>query len=121
MPPPQLHITGASGAGVTTLGHALADRLGAVQLDTDDFYWLPVEPRYSAKREPEERLALIRRAMSDAGARGFILSGSIGTWGDPLIPCFRHVIFVTTPTELRLERLKRRETEMFGAEAIAPG
>jgi adenylate kinase family enzyme len=34
-------ITGASGSGTTTLGRALAARLGFAFLDADDYYWLP--------------------------------------------------------------------------------
>ena len=44
--PPRIHITGASGFGVSTLGGALAARLGCAHLDTDDFYWLPTDPPY---------------------------------------------------------------------------
>ena len=35
MAPYAIHITGASGSGVTTLGRALAAATGAVQLDTE--------------------------------------------------------------------------------------
>src|ERR1700733_3293004 len=109
MPSSAIHITGASGAGTTTLGRALAERTGAVHLDTDDFYWMPVEPAYSVKRPEEERSALILRAFEDTGSRGWILSGSIGDWGAPLIPYFALVVFLRTPTELRVARLRARE------------
>jgi adenylate kinase family enzyme len=118
---PAVHVTGASGAGTSTLGRAIAARLAAVHLDTDDFYWSPIEPRFSAKREAAERLALLREAIGAAGDRGFVLSGSIGTWGDPIRPFFRHVIFLTAPTAVRLARLQQREAQVFGAEALAPG
>ena len=45
-----LHITGAAGSGVTTLGAALADHLGITQLDTDDYYWMPPVSDYNLKR-----------------------------------------------------------------------
>ena len=116
-----VHITGASGSGVTTLGHALADATGAVQLDTDDFYWAPVEPKFSEKRAPAERVGLLREAMERAGDRGWILSGSIGAWGAELVPLFRLVIFMSAPAEVRVARLKVREEAEFSAAAIAPG
>lgn len=34
----RIYITGASCAGVTTLGQALAPLLDAIQIDVDDFY-----------------------------------------------------------------------------------
>ncbi len=116
-----IHITGASGSGVSTLGRALAARTGAAPLDTDDFYWLPLKPDYTHKRPIPERLAMIQDAMAKAGARGWILSGSISDWGKPLVPWFRHVVFVKSPTEIRLARLRAREVERYGAEAISPG
>jgi adenylate kinase family enzyme len=119
MTPPAIHITGASGAGVSTLGLALAKRLGAAHLDTDNFYWLPVEPHYSAKRPIPERLAMLECAFAE-NPHGWILSGSIGDWGVPLVPRFSHVVFVSTPTDIRLERLQAREAARYGA-AILPG
>jgi adenylate kinase family enzyme len=121
MRPPHIHITGASGSGVSTLGRALARATGAMQYDTDDFYWLPVKPDYSAKRPAEERLRLLHDAFETAGARGWILSGSISDWGAPLVPLFAHVIFLRTPTAIRMERLKAREVARYGEAAVAPG
>ena len=121
MTPLAVHITGASGSGVTTLGRALAEATGAVQLDTDDFYWAPVKPKFSEKRAPEESIRLLREAMAAAGARGWILSGSIGAWGEPLVPLFNLVVFMNAPAEVRVARLKVREEAEFGAAAIAPG
>lgn len=37
----RIYITGASCAGVTTLGRTLASLLSLRHLDVDDFYWLP--------------------------------------------------------------------------------
>jgi adenylate kinase family enzyme len=117
---PHIHITGAAGAGVTTLGRALAARLAAAHLDTDDVYWLDTDPPFTAKRPPEERVQLLLRAFASAGAAGFVLSGSIGDWGGPLIAHFDLVVFVDTPTEVRLERIAARERARYGA-AIDPG
>jgi hypothetical protein len=52
---------------------------------------------------------------------GWILSGSLNGWGDPLIPDFDLVVFVVTPREMRLQRLRAREAILFGADAVAPG
>ena len=121
MSPLAIHITGASGSGVSTLGRALSQRTGARQLDTDDFYWSPTEPRYSVPREIPDRLRLIGEAIDCAKSQGWILSGSIGDWGAPLVPLFRLVVFVQTPTEVRLSRLRQRGIERDGADEIGPG
>jgi hypothetical protein len=50
-----------------------------------------------------------------------VLSGSLCGWGDPLIPEFDLVVFVVTPTAVRLARLRAREVQRYGPEAIASG
>ncbi|WP_299390955.1 AAA family ATPase [Pelagibius sp.] len=114
----RLHITGASGSGTSTLGQALSEHLGIARFDTDDFYWQPSEPPYTEKQPIGERLRLLNTAFAEAGS--WILSGSIGLWGAPLIPQFDLVIFLSVPTATRLERLRRRETERYGSR-IEPG
>lgn len=118
-----LHLTGASGAGVTTLGHALAARLGCSVLDTDSFYWRPTDPPFNEAVPMPARLERLERALDDAterGRRSAVLAGSLAGWGDPLVQHFRAVLFVSAPTEVRLARLRRREAERHGAR-IAPG
>ena len=118
-----IHITGASGSGATTLGKALAARTGVPHLDTDDFYWRwppDVAAPYTVKRDVPERLAMLRGAFADAGSCGWILSGAVGDWADPIVPLFDLVVFLRTPTEVRLERLWRREKAQFGP-AAEPG
>lgn len=108
-----IHIFGASGAGTTTLGRALAADMGLVHMDTDDYFWLPTDPKFTTKRPLAERLALMQ-ADIDAAEKGVVISGSLTGWGDGLIPRFTHVIRLTTPTGLRLERLRQREYARFG-------
>lgn len=115
----RIHILGASGAGTTTLGLRLAERLEAPHFDTDDFFWEPTDPPFQRPRPREERQALLLGAIE--GRERWVLSGSLCGWGDVAMPFFDLVIFLGVPAELRLARLRRRETEKFGLEAVSPG
>jgi adenylate kinase family enzyme len=115
----RIHIVGASGAGVTSLGRALADVLALPHHDTDDYFWLPTNPPYQEPRPIADRLRLMFEMFSDRA--GWVLSGSLDDWGDPMIPLLDLVFFLYTPTPIRLERLRRREERHFGAAAVAPG
>ena len=115
----RIHITGASGSGATTLGRAVAQHLALPHFDTDDFYWLPVEPVYSEKRDPEDRIRLMQELF--APRQAWVLSGSLMGWGDTLRPLFDIVVFLRTPMEERLARLRQREVVRFGTDAIGPG
>jgi len=111
----RVHIMGASGAGVTSLGRALADALAVPHHDTDDYFWRPTTPPYREQREVAERLRLMREMFLDRPE--WILSGSLDGWGAPIVPLFDLVVFVYVPTAIRLERLRAREARRLGAVA----
>ena len=115
----RIHVTGASGSGVTTLGRVLADALALPQHDTDDYFWLPTTPPYRTQRDVADRLRLMREMFLPCAE--WILSGSVYGWGDDIIPHFDLVVFLVTPQEVRLRRLRAREATRFGADAVAPG
>ena len=115
----RLHLVGASGSGVTSLGRALAETLAIPHHDTDDYFWQPTVPPYQKKRERTERLRLMQEVFLPRA--DWILSGSLEGWGDDIIPHFDLVIFLSTPREIRLRRLRAREAAHLGADAVAPG
>ena len=115
----RVHIFGASGSGTTSLARALSAAHGHRHLDTDDFYWLPTDPPYRQVRPVDARLCLLQDSL--AGARSWVLSGSLCGWGDPVIGLFDLAVLLLVPTEVRLARLRAREIERYGAEAIALG
>lgn len=113
----RIYITGASCAGITTLGSNLAPLRDLRHVDVDDFYWMPTNPRFTTKRPPAERVSLMQQALGD---EDWVLTGSCMNWGDALIARADLIVFVVTPTPVRLERLAAREKERFG-DRIAPG
>jgi hypothetical protein len=70
-------------------------------------------------REVADRLRLMREVFLDRS--DWVLSGSLDSWGDSVIPLLDLVVFLYVPTPIRLERLRTREARRFGADAIAPG
>ena len=113
-----IHIYGASGSGTSTLGRKICEELGYKFMDTDDYFWLPTNPKYTTKRNKEERLALMKKDISEND--NVVISGSLVDWGDELIPLFTLAIRLVTDTEIRIKRLKIRENKKFG-DRIMPG
>jgi adenylate kinase family enzyme len=110
---------GASGAGATSLGRALADALAIPHHDTDDYFWMPTNPPYREQREVLDRLRLMREMFLDGPY--WVLSGSLDGWGDSIIPLLGLVVFIYAPTEVRLARLRDREMRRYGSDAVAVG
>ncbi|MCW8277733.1 adenylate kinase [Pseudomonas sp. PCH199] len=114
----RIYISGASGAGVSTLGAALADSLRVPHFDVDDYYWYPTDPPFEKSRTPEERLGLLKRALGDLPC---VLSGSLDDWGAEVIQSADLVVFIDTPTPLRIERLRSRESQRYGQRILLGG
>lgn len=116
--PTRIGITGAPGCGTTSLGRALAARIGAVHIDTDDHYWVATDPPYREKRDVAERLRRIRGEQERTGR--WVLSGTLDGWADGVADGAELIVFLEAPTEIRLDRLRAREHARFG-DSLLPG
>ncbi len=108
----RLHIFGASGSGVTTLGKSLSEELNLTYFDSDDYFWEKSNPPFTIRRDPEIRNKLISEELLKE--KNWILGGSIINWGDDCFPPFDLVVFLWTPPGVRLSRLKQRELKRYG-------
>ena len=115
----RIHIVGAAGSGTTTLGGELSERLGCVQFDTDNYFWVPSYPPFQEARPIPKRQKMLMEDLRGSGR--WVLSGSLCGWGDEAIDLFDLVVFIYIPTDMRLRRLKARELRRYGAENLGPG
>src|ERR1700712_1502907 len=113
----RLHLTGASGSGTTTLGRALASRWSGPHADADDYFWVPTETPYTLKRDRTDRLRLMHEVF--AARPAWVLSGSLVSWGDPLVDRFDAAVFLSVDHDVRMAPLREREARRYGA-SIAP-
>lgn len=107
----KIYIFGASGSGSTTLGEGVSEALGLVHVDTDEHYWAPVDPPFSVKNTPQERVRSMKGALGDGG---WVLSGACIGWGGELVDEADLIVFTTLATPMRIERLRAREKALFG-------
>ncbi len=108
-----VHLLGASGSGTSALGKYISERTGWFFMDTDDYFWLPTDPPFTTKRESSDRVELMRKDIDEHD--NVVISGALCGWGDFLIPELTLAIRVDTATDVRIERIKRRERERFGS------
>lgn len=113
-----IHIFGASGSGTTTLGKKISEELGYKHMDTDDYFWMPTDPKYTLKRPREERIELMVRDIN--AYENVVISGSLVGWGDELMPYFTLAVRIEIDRDVRIARLIAREKGRYGAR-IEPG
>ena len=115
----RLHIVGASGSGTSTLGEAVAERLGHAHVDADSLFWLPTDPPFTTARAADDRLVLLRRLLPVDGR--WVFSGSALSWATPLEPFYDLIVFLRLDPAARMARLRRREAARYGARIEAGG
>lgn len=114
----KIHITGASGCGVSTLGKNLSEQLGIKVFDADDYFWVKTDPPFVEQVPPDVRMQNLHDDLKKH--EKWILSGSAMSWSRAFQHDFTHVIFLQAPTEIRIARLIERERGLWGTR-INPG
>lgn len=113
-----IHIFGASGSGTTTISQKVCGYTGYSHFDSDSYFWLPTPDPFTVTRGRGDYAALMDRDLNSSPH--WVLSGSVTGWHDELVSVFDLIVFVYVPTDIRVERLRRREAERYG-DAILPG
>jgi adenylate kinase family enzyme len=108
----RIHILGASGSGVTTLGKYLALQMAYPYFDVDDFYWEKTIVPFTVKRSFQDRENKLKEALSVES--NWIVGGSMVSWGPYWLTAFDLVVFLWLPAPVRLTRLRNREYERYG-------
>ncbi len=114
----RIHILGASGSGTSTLGAALARRLGVCHADSDGIYWLPTDPPFTTPRPAEDRQTMLDHRLPATGR--WVFSGAATKWAASLEAHYTLVVFLRLDPEIRMRRLRQREAARWGAR-IRPG
>lgn len=115
----KLHLFGASGTGVTTLGEALGTTLGLPYFDTDAYFWEPSNPPFTVRRPAAARDAGLAHDL--ARHRSWVLGQVVG-WGEQWLAAFDLAVFLWLPPALRLRRLREREHARYGPSLLTdPG
>lgn len=114
----KINLLGGSGCGTSTLGRALATSLEIPHFESDDYYHGPSDPPFQNPRSPQERYDLLMRDLGSLDA--FVLSGGIAGWQPYPQLNFSCFVFLHAPVDVRLQRLRQRESERFGSR-IRPG
>ncbi len=109
-------LFGASGSGTTTLGHEIEKRTNFKHLDADDYYWKKTNPPFSEKVPLTQRNENLKADFNNS--ENVIVSGSLVSWGREWETAFDLAVFIRLDNSVRMERLKKRETERYGEKLL---
>ena len=113
-------IFGASGAGSTTLGKAVAQQLNFQYLDIDDYLWrwdtkIPLTVTHSPAVRTENLMSAIKKHPM------FVVAGIIFSNSKLFEPLIDLAVFVSTPAEICAERVRNREYARWGKRVLPGG
>lgn len=114
----RVHITGAPGAGKTTIGQMVSERLGASHIDVDELAWEVTDPPYQKKTDLHYRREMLEEIV--ASRESWVISGSMHYWGNEFFDQCSLIVLLVTPPNIRLKRLESRERAKLGGR-IEPG
>lgn len=111
-------IVGLNGVGKSTLGRALAKRLGWFGIDVENYYFPDMTVPYANPRSEDE----VRRLMLlDIRRHGdFVLSSVRASWGWELESLCVLAVWLRAPLDVRMARIDQREKARFG-DRVLPG
>ena len=105
-------ICGTNGCGKTTLGRTLSKELGFRHMDIEEYYFDNGVRPYSDSRPRDEVVNLIQRDIHKYNK--FIISAVNCNFGEEINSFYRLVVYMYTPLDVRMERIKSRSYQQFG-------
>lgn len=116
-----IQICGLNGCGKSTIGRALAKKVGFHFIDNEDLYFPKTDankPYANARTRKEVEKLLMNEVQEHSN---FVFSSVKGDYGDEIIPLYSYVVLVEVPKEVRLQRVRNRSFQKFGKRVLPDG
>ena len=116
-----IQICGLNGCGKSTLGRALAERIGFHFIDNENLYFSGTNTD-EPYRNPKSRTEVERLLMDEVFQHpNFVFSAVKGDYGKDIIPMYNYVVVIEVPKEIRSQRVRNRSFQKFGNRMLMGG
>lgn len=114
-------MCGLNGCGKSTLGRALAQKIGFHFIDNEELFFTrnAADEPY---QNPRSRAEVEKILMEEVRKHGdFVLAAVRGDYGKEILPLYRYAVLMEMPKEIRMERIRNRSFQKFGSRMRAGG
>ena len=108
-------MCGLNGCGKSTLGRALAQKIGFHFIDNEELFFTrnAADEPY---QNPRSRAEVEKILMEEVRKHGdFVLAAVRGDYGKEILPLYRYAVLMEVPKEIRMERIRNRSFQKFGS------
>lgn len=116
-----IQICGLNGCGKSTLGRALAERIGYHFVDNEDLYFSRTntdEPYKNPKSRTEVERLLMEEVLKHPN---FVFAAIKGDYGKDIIPMYDFIVMIEVPQNIRFHRVRERSFQKFGSRMLIGG
>lgn len=114
-------MCGLNGCGKSTLGRALAQKIGFHFIDNEELFFTrnAADEPY---QNPRSRAEVEKLLMEEVRKHGdFVLAAVREDYGKEILPLYRYAVLMEVPKEIRMERIRNRSFQKFGSRMRAGG
>lgn len=115
-----IQVCGLNGCGKSTLGRALAQKIGFHFIDNEELFFTrnAADEPY---QNPRSRAEVEKLLMEEVCRHGdFVFAAVKGDYGSAILPLYRYAVLIEVPKEIRLRRVRDRSFQKFGGR-MKPG
>ena len=116
-----IQICGLNGCGKSTLGRALAERIGFHFIDNENLYFSRAntnEPYINPKSRADVEKLLMKEVSKHPD---FIFAAVKGDYGKDIIPMYDYIVLIEAPQNIRAQRVRDRSFRKFGSRMLIGG
>ena len=115
-----IQVCGLNGCGKSTLGRALAQKIGFHFIDNEELFFTrnAADEPY---QNPRSRAEVEKLLMEEVRRHGDLVFAAVkGDYGSAILPLYRYAVLIEVPKEIRLRRVRDRSFQKFGGR-MKPG